>query len=140
MQASAVSLKTAGQSGFGLFDTVPEDLLQFGHGQAFDAKKAATFLSLKKEDVGRISSVATSSVRYDDNIPEQVRVRLEEIAATINLVAKQFAGDPEKTASWFKARNPLLGDVSPRDMIRLGRYDRLRRFIIQAMTGQTTNR
>jgi hypothetical protein len=27
----------------------------------------------------------------------------------------------------------MLGDVSPRDMIRLGRFDRLRRFIISAM-------
>ena len=61
---------------------------------------------------------------------------MEEIASTINMVAKQFAGDPEKTAAWFRARNPLLGDISPRDMIRLGRYDRLRRFIIQAMTDQ----
>ena len=76
------------------------------------------------------------SVRYDAHIPEQVRLRLEEIASTINLVAKQFNGDQEKTATWFKARNPLLGDVSPRDMIRLGRYDRLRAFIIQAMSDQ----
>jgi len=72
------------------------------------------------------------SVRYDDNIPERVRERLEEIANTINLVAQAFDGDPDKTVSWFKARNPLLGDVSPRDMIRLGRYERLRRFIINA--------
>jgi len=35
--------------------------------------------------------------------------------------------------AWFKARNPLLGDVSPRDMIRLGRYEKLRKFIISAM-------
>ena len=27
----------------------------------------------------------------------------------------------------------MLGDVSPRDMIRLGRYERLRKFIINAM-------
>ncbi len=123
-------------AGFGLFDTVPEDLLQFGHGATFDARKAAQFLSLKKADVGRIAAVAESSVRWDDGIPEAVRDRLEEIASTINLVAKRFDGDPEKTVAWFKARNPLLGDVSPRDMIRLGRYDRLRRFIIQAMTQQ----
>jgi len=78
-----------------------------------------------------------SAVRYDGHIPDQVRVRLEEIAATINLVAKQFDGDAAKTASWFKARNPLLGDVSPRDMIRLGRYQRLHRFIIQTTTDKT---
>jgi hypothetical protein len=128
--------KATGQSGFGLFDTVPEDLLQFGHGTTFDAKKAAQFLSLKKADVGRIASVAASSVRWDDNIPESVSIRMEEIASTINLVAQQFSGDPEKTVAWFRARNPMLGDASPRDMIRLGRYDRLRRFIIQAMTNQ----
>ena len=135
MEATAVR-QASGQSGFGLFDTVPEDLLQFGHGTTFDAKKAAQFLSLKKADVGRIAAVAESSVRWDDNVPEAVVVRMEEIASTINLVAKQFSGDPEKTVAWFRARNPLLGDVSPRDMIRLGRYDRLRRFIIQAMTNQ----
>jgi len=135
MEATAAR-QVPGQAGFGLFDTVPEDLLQFGHGQSFDAKKAAQFLSLKKADVGRIASVAESSVRWDQNIPEAVRDRMEEIASIANMVAKQFAGDPEKTAAWFKARNPLLGDISPREMIRLGRYERLRRFIIQAMTNQ----
>ena len=90
------------------------------------------------EDTNMRSPVTDrSAVRYDGHIPDQVRVRLEEIAATINLVAKQFDGDTAKTASWFKARNPLLGDVSPRDMIRLGRYQRLRSFIMQAMKGQT---
>ena len=78
-----------------------------------------------------------SAVRYDDCVPEQVRVRLEEIAAIINLVAQQFDGDAAKTAVWFNARNPLLGDASPCDMIRLGRYQRLRSFIMQAMKGQT---
>lgn len=135
MQAIAAH-QTFSQAGFGLFDTVPEDLLKFGHGDSFDAKKAADFLSLKKADVGRIADVAQSSVRWDANIPESVRVRMEEIASIINLVAKQFAGDQEKTVAWFRARNPLLGDVSPRDMIRLGRYERLRRFIIQAMSNQ----
>jgi hypothetical protein len=50
------------------------------------------------------------------------------------MVAQAFDGDIDKTVSWFRARNPLLGDVSPKDMIRLGRYERLRKFIINAMT------
>jgi len=37
-----------------------------------------------------------------------------------------------------RAQNPLLGDVSPRDMIRLGRHDRLRRFIINAMMSKAS--
>ena len=82
-------------------------------------------------------ATARSAARYDNYAQEQDRVRLDEIVATLNLVAKQFNGDAAKTAVWFNARNPLLGDASPCDMIRLGRYQRLRSFIMQAMKGQT---
>lgn len=125
-------------AGFGLFGTVPEDHLRFGRGQSFDAKRVPAVLGLKKEDVSRLAAVSVKSVRYDDAIPENVRDRLEEIANTVNLVAQVFEGDVEKTVAWFKARNPLLGDVSPRDMIRLGRYERLRKFIINAMMDEAS--
>jgi hypothetical protein len=118
----------------GLFDTVPKDYLNFGLGSNFDAKRVPEALGLKKEDVSRLASVSVKSVRYDDAIPEQVRERLEEIAHTVNMVAQAFDGDSQKTLAWFRARNPLLGDVSPKEMIRLGRYERLRKFILGAMT------
>lgn len=121
------------QAGIGFFDTIPPDVMQFGQGGAFVPKKVPELLDLKKEDVSRLSGVAFSSVRYDDAIPAPMRERLEELANTINMVATLFAGDANKTAAWFKARNPMLGDISPRDMIRLGRYERLRKFIINAM-------
>lgn len=121
-------------TGMDLFGNVPEDYLQFGRGEQFDARRVPQLLGLRKEDVSRVAQVSVASVRYDKNIPERVRERLEEIADTINLVAQAFGGDAQKTVSWFKARNPLLGDISPRDMIRLGRYERLRRYIINAMT------
>jgi len=116
-----------------LFETIPADHLEFGRGPSFNPKRVPELLGLKKEDVSRLASVSVKSVRYDDAIPEQVRERLEEIANTINLVADAFDGDRDKTIAWFRARNPLLGDVSPKDMIRLGRYERLRKFIINAM-------
>jgi hypothetical protein len=116
-----------------LFDSVPQDYLQFGRGSSFDAKAVPLALGLKKEDVSRLASVSPKSVRYDDAMPEQVRERLEEIGNTMNLVAQVFGGDVEKAVTWFKTRNPLLGDVAPRDMIRLGRYERLRKFIVNAM-------
>ncbi|WP_448253134.1 hypothetical protein [Ottowia oryzae] len=112
---------------------LPNDAMQFGHGSAFDPTKVRDFLSLRKEDVSRISNVSIKSVRYDHAIPEQVKDRLEEIANTINWVADAFDGDIDKTTTWFKVSNPLLGDISPKDMIRLGRYERLRNFIIHAM-------
>ena len=118
----------------GLFDSVSNDYLQFGRGSSFDHKRVPKVLGLNKKDVSRVASVSVKSVRYDDAIPEQVRERLKEIANTINIVAEAFDGDADKTVAWFRARNPMLGDVSPRDVIRLGRYERLRKFIINAMS------
>ncbi len=118
---------------FDLFGTVPPDALHFGHGTSFQPRLVQQMLNLNKEDVSRIADVSVKSVRYDDAIPEQVRERFEEIASVMNMVAVVFDGDVDKTVTWFKVRNPMLGDVSPRDMIRLGRYERLRKFIVQAM-------
>jgi hypothetical protein len=128
------SLNTKLSGRFSLFDTVPPDLMGFGLGASFNGKSVQSFLGLKKEDVSRLADVSPKSVRFDDAMPEPVRERLQEIAITINLVAKVFEGDVDKTVAWFQTRNPLLGDISPRDMIRLGRFERLRKFILQAMT------
>lgn len=122
-----------------LFSSVPDDVFQFGQGPSFEAKRVPQVLGLKKEDVSRLSDVSVKSVRYDANIPEQVRTRLEEIANTINMVAQIFDGDIDKTVAWFTTRNPLLGDISPKDMIRLGRYERLRRFIVNAVIENRNN-
>lgn len=119
--------------GLDLFATVPDDFLHLGVGRSLDAKRVTALLSLKKEDVSKIATVAQSSVRYDEAMPQAVRDRIEEIASVMNMVAETFHGDEDKTVAWFKARNPLLGDISPRDMIRLGRYERLRRFILNAL-------
>lgn len=117
-----------------LFRNVPNrDVLGFGQGTQFQPQRVSEFLDLKRADVSRVADVSPKSVRWDDAIPVAMRNRLEEIAVTCNLVAEAFGGDVEKTALWFKAKNPLLGDVSPRDMVRLGRFDRLRKYIVSAV-------
>ena len=80
----------------------------------------------------RLSQVAKSSVRFDAHIPEPVAQRLREIANIANLVAEFFGGDAQKVCLWFEIASPMLGNVSPRDMIRLGRYKRLLNFVIDA--------
>ncbi|SEL95013.1 hypothetical protein SAMN05428989_2961 [Pseudoxanthomonas sp. GM95] len=119
------------------FSTVPEmDALEFGYGPSFNARKVAEWMELDKKEVSRISAVAPASVRYDDHIPRAVRDRLEEIGSIANLVAQVFNGDVGKTALWFRASNPMLGDVSPRDMVRLGRHEKLRKSIRSAMASK----
>ena len=119
---------------FSLFDTVPTDVMGFGLGALFNAKAVQAFLGLNKEDVSRLADVSPKSVRFDHAMPDTVRQRLQEIAITINLAAKVFEGDVNKTVAWFQTRNPLLGDASPKDMIRLGRFNRLRKFIMDTLT------
>lgn len=133
MQAHSSSSAAGAAQGLDLFDTVPDDRLQLGIGKTLDARRVVQLIALKKDDVAKLASVATSSVRFDNAMPQAVRDRLEEIATVMNMVAETFDGDEDKTVAWFKASNPLLGDISPRDMLRFGRYQRLRRFILNAL-------
>ena len=117
-----------------LFATVAEkDYLGFWANQTLNARGVADFLNLDKRDIAKISGIAPASVRFDQKIPKEVLERLQEIANICGLVAQFFAGDVAKTALWFKTVNPLLGNVRPRDMIRYGRSEKLRRFVMSAM-------
>jgi hypothetical protein len=117
-----------------LFRTVPErDYLQFWPNSKFDPQRVTRFLELSKADVAKVADVAPSSVRFDVKIPRDVLDRIIEIANVCGLVAQFFQGDAVKTALWFKTKNPLLGNISPRDMIRYGRYEKLRRFVMEAL-------
>lgn len=117
-----------------LFLSVPNrDTLHFGNGPEFEPRKVAEFMQLDRNAVSKIASVSAASVRWDQNAPKAVVERLEEIGAVANMVADIFDGDAAKTALWFRTKNPMLGDIAPRDMVRLGRYDRLRRFIVSAI-------
>lgn len=100
-------------------------------------KQVADFLNLTKEDVASATGVAKSSVRYDERIPAELLTRMREIAITCELVAEYFKGDAKKTALWFQVKNPTLGNLSPRDMIRYGRYQKLLKYIQNALAGNT---
>lgn len=105
------------------------DALGLGLGGSIDALRLISMLALSRDDVARIAGVAPSAIRYDDAMPQTLRENLQEIAKILNMAAHFFAGDEAKTVAWLNARNPMLGDISPRDMVRFGRKDQLRRFI-----------
>jgi hypothetical protein len=116
-----------------LFRTVPtEDHLSlFTSGHA-DYQKVVRLLDFSKSEVAKASSVPSISVRYDQKIPKELADRLQEWATALAMVAQYFR-DEQKTVLWFKTRNPLLGNVTPRDMIRVGRFKKLQRFIQNAL-------
>jgi hypothetical protein len=94
----------------------------------------AIFLEFTKDDIASAASVPGSSVRFDHRMPTEVRDRMIEIATICELVAEHL-GSREKAALWFKISNPLLGNISPRDMLRMGRFKKLQRFIVEALSG-----
>ncbi|OFZ79448.1 MAG: hypothetical protein A2583_03115 [Bdellovibrionales bacterium RIFOXYD1_FULL_53_11] len=101
-----------------------------------DGKKIVNILDYRKEDVSVAANIPMQSVRYDQKMPTELRDRIIEWAVAINLVSGYFKDD-HKTMLWFKMVNPLLGDISPRDMIRVGRFKKLYKFI-QTALGENT--
>ena len=117
-----------------IFSTVPEkDYLSFFEDDKPNYNRIVDFLNFKKEDISKATEVPLSSVRWDNKIPKELHERIREWAILLNLVAEHFKGDAKKTALWFTTPNPLLGNISPRDMIRFGRYKRLFKFIFNAL-------
>ena len=56
-----------------------------------------------------------------------------EWATLLNLVKNIFKVMKEEAAIWFTMLNPLLGSVTPRDMIQFGRYKKLFKFVVSAL-------
>ena len=116
-----------------LFNTVPKEdrLALFASGRT-DYQKVVRLLDFSKKDVAKASSIPSMSVRYDQKIPKELAERLQEWAIALTMVAQYFQ-EEQKTILWFKTPNPLLGNITPRDMIRVGRFRKLQRFIQNAL-------
>jgi len=117
-----------------LLDTVPtHNYLHLLGGNT--PKKVAEFLELSRSDISKAMKMDKDHVRFDEQITKDLKRRLYEIANICELMAGYFNGDNEKTALWFRIKNPALGGISPRDMIRYGRYKKLELFIRNALAG-----
>lgn len=110
-----------------------KDYLALFDGGRPNYKKIMRLMEFQKMDVARATGVAQSSVRWDDQVPAEVRGRFREWANLLNLVAEFFDGDVKKTVLWLALPNPSLGSIAPRDMIRFGRTKRLSKFVVNAL-------
>jgi len=118
-----------------LLNTVPKhDYLHLFDGNT--PRNVVEFLELDRYEVAKATGLKDKTqVRLDEQIRKDLKNRLEEIAIICELMAGYFNGDVAKTALWFRVKNPALGGVSPRDMIRYGRYKKLELFIRNALAG-----
>jgi hypothetical protein len=61
---------------------------------------------------------------------DDLALEAAKLAQCRSLVGAFFKEDLDKTRLWFKAKNPLLGDISPDDMIAMHRTEKLLSFIL----------
>lgn len=116
-----------------LFNSVPDDKFHlFNKAGEPDGKKIVNFFKFSKEEVSVAANVPLTSIRYDEKMTEEFQERLVEWAIAINLVGSYFS-DVNKTKLWFQAPNPVFGGISPREMIRVGRFKKVLRFIQTAL-------
>jgi uncharacterized protein (DUF2384 family) len=52
---------------------------------------------------------------------------------TILKLLVEFFGSTKKAELWLEARNPLLGGVTPKYLISIGRSDKLLKFVRQCL-------
>lgn len=116
-----------------LFKTVAKsDPLRFWQGQQLDYDKVRTFAGFDTSEVARMTGLRKNSVRYDERAPREVQEHMAAIANICNMVFG-FFNDAVKTKLWLTTPNPMLGNTAPRDMIRHGRYEKLLRFVTEAL-------
>lgn len=114
-----------------IFSNMPK-YIPFVHDGVPNGKEIQDFLNFNKKEISKATNVPETNVRYDDRMPDLLKQRLTEIATIIGLVLEYFENDMKQTVIWFQMSNPLLGDLSPRDMIRFGRYKKLLKFIMNS--------
>jgi len=117
-----------------LFNSVAGDVFNLFNGPEVNGPRVVEFLKYGNADVATAANVSLQSVRYDERMPNNLRERLLEWATAINLVGRFFENDLAKTVMWFHTPNPLLGNLSPRELIRMGRSAKLLKFIQIALS------
>jgi uncharacterized protein (DUF2384 family) len=117
------------------FGTVPEDRLHLIDQGTPKMDRIAKLLEFRDKDIARATGFPRAAINLEKHkVPPEVSERILQWTQALNLVAQFFSGDEAKTVLWFRTPNPLLGGVEPRDMIRIGRFQRLYLFIRDALS------
>lgn len=117
-----------------LFEASPPDYFGlFNASGTANAKKIAQLLNYRRQDISIAADTPLSRVRLEPNkIPRELLERVAEWGLALNSVGNFFK-DVKRTVLWFQTPNPMLGNISPREMIRMGRFKKLWIFIQTAL-------
>lgn len=120
-----------------LFDSVPLALPMLYNEQGrVQLEEVRKLLDLSKSDFAKAAHSSQKQMADALRIPKEVEERVRVWALVLEEVARFFDGDVKKTVLWFNIPNPLLGEVSPRDMILYGRASKLLQIVRDEIAGE----
>lgn len=120
-----------------IFANVPKgDLFGIKANNHFNYKIAADFLGLNKKEVAKAAGISQSSVRYDERMPTDLKDFFLELISVLSVVSSNLEDDKERTRLWFSLPNPMLGGLSPVQMILIGKHKKLMKFIERSISGE----
>ena len=123
-----------------ILDTVHKnDPIGFWVDGELKPKKVAAFVDISTKEWAKITNLKPASVRFDHRIPAVIKEHLAHVANICSLVAELFDNDIAKTKLWLDTPNPALGDISPKGLIRFGKYQKLLSFVLLAKSESSEN-
>lgn len=64
---------------------------------------------------------------------KEENIKVEEIIKPFGKIQRFFDSNIEKTIIWFHTLNQNFGNISPLEMVRSGKLDKLNKFIDQSL-------
>ena len=100
-----------------IFKTVPRGRFNpiYSDG-SLNPVKVLQFLNLCQEDMKKLTGM--KSVRLDDRMSDDLRLKILEIANLIELTAQYFDNKPAKMKAWMLSHNPKLNNLRPIDWVK----------------------
>lgn len=80
----------------------------------------------------QISRVLLNYLDQFKNLSQEILTD-KEVMSLYNKILSEMNWSHPKTQTWFKTENPLLGGMSPDEMIKKGRIEKLKQFIEVAL-------
>ena len=116
-------------------ETVLNDDLHLFTDKVVNEQMLINFLGLTVEDISKFTGVPKADIIVDSKTSIITSEKLHAIAIMCQKISDFYQGDGESVVDWFQFANPLLGNISPTDMIRFGRLDKLSLFIDRLIEG-----
>ena len=91
--------------------------------------KTADFLDISLNKLAKALGLDTLRSDRLGPIGEQ---RVQELAATLEMVASSFGGNEKKAKFWINTPNFHLGASIPKDLILIGKYKKVYDFVVAA--------